>query len=155
MTPDAVTPTDAPLLAALHAASFGPEDAWGPGAIATMLELPGGFGLWWPGNGFVLAHVAADEAEIMTLCVVSAARRRGLGSGLLVAAMARAAVAGAAAMLLEVAESNEGARRLYAAAEFRQVGRRPRYYRDGGDALLLRRSLRPPAEPDTVPCSPQ
>lgn len=148
MTPAAVTPADAPVLAALHAACFAPEDAWGPAAIATMLELPGGFGLWWPQDGFVLAHVAADEAEIMTLCVVPGSRRRGRGGELLVAAMARAAVAGAAAMFLEVAEGNEGARHLYAAAGFEPVGRRPRYYRDGGDALLLRRSLLAPAEPD-------
>jgi len=144
MMPRAATATDAAVLAALHAACFPPADAWGPAAIATMLELPGGFGLWWPQDGFVLAHIAADEAEIMTLCVVPAARRRGRGAALLVAAMVRAAAGGAAAMFLEVAEGNEGARRLYAAAGFQQVGRRPRYYRDGGDALLLRCALREP-----------
>jgi ribosomal-protein-alanine N-acetyltransferase len=44
-------------------------------------------------------------------------------------------------MVLEVAEGNAAARALYAAGAFRPVGRRSRYYPDGGDALVLRREL--------------
>jgi ribosomal-protein-alanine N-acetyltransferase len=89
----------------------------------------------------VLARVAAGEAEILTLAVVPGARRRGLGAALMQAALARAAEAGAREMFLEVAEGNEAARRLYGALGFAGVGRRPRYYSDGRDALVLRRSL--------------
>jgi ribosomal-protein-alanine N-acetyltransferase len=46
-------------------------------------------------------------------------------------------------MFLEVAEANAAARALYAAAGFAEVGRRRRYYADGGDALVLRRGLSP------------
>jgi ribosomal-protein-alanine N-acetyltransferase len=60
---------------------------------------------------------------------------------LLAAALQAAAEAGAARLLLEVAEANPAARSLYAAAGFAPVGRRPRYYPDGGDALLLARPL--------------
>lgn len=38
---------------------------------------------------------------------------------------------------LEVHESNLGARNLYQKLGFKEVGRRPNYYRDGGSALLL------------------
>jgi ribosomal-protein-alanine N-acetyltransferase len=46
-------------------------------------------------------------------------------------------------MFLEVAERNGAARALYAAAGFAAAGRRRRYYPDGADALVLRRSLTP------------
>lgn len=135
---------DGAALAALHAACFPAQDAWGEAAIATMLALPGSIGLWLPENGLVLAHVAADEAEILTLCIVPAARRRGLGATLLAGAMAAVGARGAAAMSLEVAEANPAARALYDRAGFARVGRRPRYYRDGGDALVLRRPVASP-----------
>ncbi|OYW10169.1 MAG: ribosomal-protein-alanine acetyltransferase [Rhodospirillales bacterium 12-71-4] len=127
--------------ATLHARAFPAEEAWGPDAIALMLEMPGAFGVLRPGIGFVLARVAADEAEILTLAVVPEARRTGQGGALLAAAMAGALARGAAAMFLEVSERNLAARALYAAAGFGEVGRRRRYYPDGADALVLRRGL--------------
>ncbi|NJL24447.1 MAG: GNAT family N-acetyltransferase [Calothrix sp. SM1_5_4] len=38
---------------------------------------------------------------------------------------------------LEVHDRNEAAIGLYNSLGFMQVGRRPKYYRDGGDAILL------------------
>jgi ribosomal-protein-alanine N-acetyltransferase len=141
---NAVTTADAPALAALHAAAFAPAERWGADAIGLMLDLPGVFGLHIPGAGFVLARVAADEAEILTLAVVPAARRRGHAGALLACAMAAAVLRGAAAMFLEVSEQNAAARALYAAAGFAEAGRRRRYYPDGADALVLRRDLAVP-----------
>jgi ribosomal-protein-alanine N-acetyltransferase len=137
----AATAADAPALAVLHAAAFPPEERWGADALRLMLEMPGAFGVVEPGAGFVLARVAADEAEILTLAVAPAARRQGRGGLLLAAALAQAAARGAAAMFLEVAEQNVAARALYSAAGFTEAGRRRRYYPGGGDALVLRRPL--------------
>ena len=133
--------TDAPALAGLHAAAFPPGEAWGAEAIGLMLALPGAFGLWRRGQGFVLARAAAGEAEILTLAVIPAARRRGLGASLLAGAMAAARARGAAAMFLEVAAGNAAALTLYRGFGFVEVGRRRRYYPDGSDALVLRRDL--------------
>lgn len=135
---------EAPALAALHAAAFPPADAWGPDALRLMLEMPGAYGLVAPGRGFVLARVAADEAEILTLAVAAACRRQGVGAALLAGAMAGAAARGAATMFLDVSEANVAARALYAAAGFDEAGRRRRYYADGSDALVLRRALPTP-----------
>ncbi|WP_372617159.1 GNAT family N-acetyltransferase [Falsiroseomonas sp.] len=140
----AATVADAPALAALHAATFPAGERWGPDAIRLMLEMPGAFGLLLPGRGFVLARVAADEAEILTLAVVPQARRQGEGGALLAAAMTQAVVRGATAMFLEVAEGNAAARALYGAAGFAEAGRRRRYYAGGADALVLRRELAAP-----------
>jgi ribosomal-protein-alanine N-acetyltransferase len=137
----AATVAEAPVLAALHAAAFPEAERWGPDAITLMLEMPGAFGLHSPDAGFVLARVAADEAEILTLAVAPEARRQGHGGALLAAAMVQAAAHGAAAMFLDVSERNAAARALYAAAGFTEAGRRRRYYADGADALVLRRAL--------------
>ena len=136
---------DAPALVALHAAAFPPEEQWDADAIRMLLGLRGGFGLLLPAAGFVLARVAADEAEILTLAVAPAARRQGHGGALLAGAMAAAVARGAATMFLEVAEHNAAARGLYAAAGFTEAGRRRRYYPDGSDALVLRIELVSPS----------
>jgi GNAT superfamily N-acetyltransferase len=86
----------AAVLAELHALAFPPEERWSAGAFATQLALPGVFGLVLPDAGLILARVAADEAEILTIGVVPAARRAGYGAALLRAAEARAVADGAA-----------------------------------------------------------
>lgn len=129
------------VMAAMHAAAFPAGERWGPEALGLLLGQPGVFGLIADAKGFVLARVAADEAEILTLAVAPSARRRGVAFGLIAAAKHRAAAAGAVAMFLEVASDNEAARALYAKAGFRRVGRRARYYPNGGDALVLRADL--------------
>ena len=139
--PRPATASDAPALAALHAAAFPPDQAWGAEAIGLMLAMPGAFGLWCEGAGLVLARVAAEEAEILTLAVAPAARRQGQGAALLAGAMAAARIRGAEAMFLEVAAGNAAALALYGGFGFTEVGRRRRYYPDGSDALVLRRTL--------------
>lgn len=141
MTPAPLSAAEAPALAALHAGAFPPEEAWGADAIGLMLGLEGGFGLGLPGQGFLLARAVAGEAEVLTLAVAPAARRRGVAAALLRTALAEAEARQAAVMFLEVSEHNTAARALYAAAGFNEVGRRRRYYTDGSDALVLSRSL--------------
>ncbi len=132
----------AAVLAAIHAAAFAAAEAWGADAMRLQLALPGCFGWLRPdAAGFVLARVAADEAELLTLAVLPAARRRGLGAALLAAAAREAARRGARALFLEVADGNAGAQALYGAAGFAPVGRRSRYYPGGADALVLRLGL--------------
>jgi ribosomal-protein-alanine N-acetyltransferase len=140
-------PDAAALLAALHAEAF-PADPWNETAMARLLAMPGAFALIAAQDdepaGLVLARVAADAAEIVTLGVAAARTRRGIGRSLVTAAAAEARARGAARLFLEVAATNGAARRLYERLGFREVGRRRRYYPDGTDALLLARTLSPP-----------
>ena len=131
------SPAHAALMASLHAVAFPPESRWEAGAILAQLHLPGVFGLIDPAGGMLLARVAADEAEILTLGVVPAVRRRGIGRALLLTAGRRAALRGARAMFLEVARGNAAAQALYAGCGYREVGCRTRYYEDGSDALVM------------------
>ena len=150
----AVDASALPALAALHARAFPPDERWGVVALRAMLALEGAFGLMAgaeepedhaPGRirGFVLARAVAGEAEILTLAVDPAARRRGVGRLLLEAALAEAIGRGASVLFLEVSEANAAARALYARAGAAEVGRRRRYYADGSDALVLR--ITPPS----------
>lgn len=124
----------APWLAALHAVAM-PREPWNEAAFRDLLAMPGAFALAC-GQGFVLARVAADEAEIIMLAVRPGARRAGRGMALLQAALAEARRAGAARMVLEVAADNAPATALYRACGFTEVGRRAKYYGDT-DALVL------------------
>ena len=138
---EAAGAADAPALAALHEAAFEAGERWDAAAIGVLLAMPGAFGLHIPGAGFVLARVAADEAEILTLAVIPTARRQGHAGALLAGAMAAALLRGAGTMFLEVSDRNGAARALYARAGFAEAGQRRRYYADGSDALILRRAL--------------
>jgi ribosomal-protein-alanine N-acetyltransferase len=135
------SPCDVEALARLHATSF--ADAWSAEWIAKLLAHSGTFAFLVDGTsgGFVLVRAAGGEAEILTLAVAPAARRRGIGSALILAACRRAQEMGADAMFLEVSRTNEPARALYTRLGFREVGRRKGYYQEPGrsneDALVF------------------
>ena len=93
------------------------------------------------GRGAILGWITEDVAEIDMLAVHPSARRTGLGKQLLDAWEADVRTRGAVKVWLDVRPSNEAALRLYQGAGYRSTGRRPRYYHDGEDALLLERTL--------------
>jgi ribosomal-protein-alanine N-acetyltransferase len=95
--------------------------------------------------GYATASIVADIAELQRIAVTASRRRTGLASGLLEAIVTRARAGRADRLLLEVRENNEAAIGFYAAHGFAEIDRRPRYYRDGSTAIVMRRDLRPPA----------
>ena len=139
--PETATPVHAAVLAAVHATAFPPRERWGVDAIRLQLALPGAFGFLHPRGGMLLGRAIGDEAEILTLAVEPRARRQGVARALVNKALAEAHGRGARMVLLEVSVSNAAARALYRRAGFVEVGRRPRYYTDGSDALILRVDL--------------
>ena len=96
-------------------------------------------------SGFVLSRRAADEAEILTIAVAPARRRKGIAGQLLATHLGRLAGAGVKTLFLEVDSENQAALALYAGFDFRHVGTRKAYYpRPGepsGAALIMRREL--------------
>ena len=92
--------------------------------------------------GYIVAHQAADEGEILNLGVAGAHRRRGLGRALVEHCLGALVTWGVRTVYLEVRESNAGARRLYEALGFGEVARRARYYRRPvEDAVVLRAAI--------------
>jgi ribosomal-protein-alanine N-acetyltransferase len=144
-----LTTLDLPALAALHARCF-PATPWTQNALALLLAQPGSAGFLAEREGklfgFLLLRRAADEAEVLSLGVDPAMRRQGLARRLLAAGETWLGH-GTAQLFLEVAERNLPALALYRGLGFRPVGRREKYYADGGDALVLRRKVSGPAVP--------
>jgi ribosomal-protein-alanine N-acetyltransferase len=116
------------------------DQRWDRQAFAELLAMPGAFGLMAeptsePGCeapvGLLLMRVAADEAEIVTLAVLPAWRRHGVGFHLMEKGESEAASRHAKRLFLEVAEDNFAARKLYGSLGFAMVGRRAGYYARG------------------------
>lgn len=133
------------ILADLHDRAF--DRPWSAEAFESLLGGPGVFALLGEADapkGFILCRSIAGEAEILTLAVDPAARRRGWGAALVEMAAGVAAETGAEALFLEVAADNLAAIGLYGATGFSRVGLRKGYYADpegAKDAVVMRRSL--------------
>lgn len=147
-----LTQDDANHLPDIHAEHF--LRPWSEDEFLSLLgqEPVFGFAAWQVGQrrarpvGFVVARLAAGEAEILTIAVARSHRRLGLGRDLMEAVLRALHAERADALFLEVDETNAAALALYRRLGFREVGRRPGYYEAAGkprtDALVMRRDLR-------------
>ncbi len=136
------------ILADLHDRAF--PRPWSAQEFEELLKSPGVFAVMGEAGepaqekGFILCRSIAGEAEILTIAVDPAARRRGWGAALVEMAAGIATETGSEAMFLEVAADNTAAIALYVATGFARVGLRKGYYPhpDGArDAIVMRRVL--------------
>jgi ribosomal-protein-alanine N-acetyltransferase len=140
-------PNDAAALADIHVSAL--PDAWTAAELARWLTMPAVLALAARRqdglDGFVLAQVAADEAEILTFAVRPVAQRLGIGTSLLVALFAELADKRTARIFLEVAADSHAALDFYRNAGFAVISRRPGYYVQAGeapvDALVMSKAL--------------
>lgn len=134
---------DTQAIVALEAEAFGGA-SWGAKAVADGLvernvrvivastddaATPVGFAFW---------RNAGDEAEILSIGVARRMQRRGCARALLGEIISAARGSGVRSLFLEVDVANAAAAILYQSLGFEKVGRRKRYYRNGGDALVMR-----------------
>ncbi|GAA5161453.1 ribosomal protein S18-alanine N-acetyltransferase [Viridibacterium curvum] len=97
-----------------------------------------------PVQGFAVMMMVLDEAHLLKISVSTDYQRRGLGTALLQHLFARAKLAGATQMFLEVRRSNVLARPLYERQAFVEIGQRKAYYpttEGREDAIVMRREL--------------
>ncbi|KRB78258.1 hypothetical protein ASE01_07940 [Nocardioides sp. Root190] len=87
--------------------------------------------------GYAVVSVVDVDAELQRIAVPEDLRRSGVARALLGAVRTHAAALGAERVLLEVREDNLAARAFYTRNGFTELGRRPRYYRDGTTAVVL------------------
>ncbi len=133
-------PGEETALFALHAAAT--VDGWNAQSFASFVQSPGTFVLVHDDDGLIVVRMAAGEAEILTVGVLPAARRKGIGGALVRAAAGHAAARNCKDLFLEVGIENQAARALYTSLGFRQVGYRKAYYPKPGappeDALVMK-----------------
>jgi len=135
----AASSADLTAVSAIEAVAF--PDPWSLAAFRAHLdhlflvaETDGGV------IGYLVAWIAAPEAEILNVAVAPGARGRGTGRALLAEGLRRLDAAGVTAVYLEVRPSNTAARALYQSAGFHEIAVRRGYYREPHeDALVLRR----------------
>lgn len=139
-------PEHAADISRLHAQLFDP--AWSEESIRALLEHPAStaFTAMIGGApktcvGFVMAQLAADEAEILSIGVAKDWQRKGIGKRLVEGVARAAQKAEAKKLFLEVAADNDAAMELYHRAGFLGIGLRRGYYeragRDAVDAVTL------------------
>lgn len=129
-------------IAALEKVCF--SDPWSINSINYELTNP--LSLWLVAlegetvAGYVGSQSVLGESDMMNLAVAPEFRRNGLGELLVGTLVERLCENGNHCLTLEVRASNEPAIALYVKTGFKQVGRRPNYYRNPKeDALILRK----------------
>jgi ribosomal-protein-alanine N-acetyltransferase len=142
-----LSPALADVAASLHAISELPE-SWDANAFIGLLSLPGVGGrialLRDDPAGLILWRVAADEAEILTICVAPRHRRSGIGQRLLEDAATFMREHDVRTIFLEVAIDNRAAIKLYRKGGYGERGTRMAYYRTANgptDALILAKTV--------------
>jgi ribosomal-protein-alanine acetyltransferase len=99
--------------------------------------------------GYLAAYLFAcwqlDELHVLKVATHPLYEGRGLGSTLMDEAKSEGERSGARGLVLEVRPSNRRAFRLYRYLGYDVLGRRPRYYADGEDALVMCLALVAPA----------
>ena len=142
-------PSHAPAVSRLHMKNF--ARGWDQPDVARMLAEQNILADGIFANaahmpcGFVISRLAADEAEILTICIDENKRRQGLGRMLLEQHVRGLVHRNVGKLFLEVDEHNRSALSLYQRHGFSKVGERPGYYpkSDGSRAvaLIMRRDL--------------
>ena len=86
-------------------------------------------------RGYALARVFEGESQLLDLAVLEDGR--GVGRTLWSALTHAAHSRGCRKVTLEVSEKNSRAQHFYRRAGAKVVGRRPKFYNDGSDAILM------------------
>lgn len=113
---------------------------WSLTELGTELGRPDSIFLVVPERGYALARVV--EAECRLLDLAASADGGGLGRALLAALGLAAKSRGCEKISFEVSAANARALDFYGKAGAKVVGRRPKFYYDGSDAVLMDLDLR-------------
>ena len=91
--------------------------------------------------GYFVGNVITDYIHILNIAVAENSRKKGIALSFMKKAEQEALKRGLGAMTLEVRENNEPAVGLYKKLGYEVRGRRPKYYENGVDGLLMWKKL--------------
>ena len=119
---------------------------WSEASITGELTNPLSIWLVATDNDRVVGYVGSQsvmgEADMMNLAILPEYRRQGIAGNLLTKLIQKLKEKDVYCLTLEVRASNEKAIGLYLQSGFREIGRRPNYYRaPKEDALILRKDF--------------
>ncbi len=120
-------------------------DAWSKGVFETGLTLPISNYLVYEEDGEIVGYfcgtILFEEAEVQNLATAPSYRRKGIGEALMGTFESTAKRRGATDCFLEVRVGNASARSLYEKRGYVPIGVRKKYYPDGEDALVMKKTL--------------
>lgn len=138
------TATDVAAVHALDAVAFG-TDAWSEESVRSELTGPNRHALVARDEGEVLGYAISalngDVLDLQRIAVAPGRRRTGLAQELFRRLVQGGTAGGAQRLMLEVSAVNVPGRCFYGACGLVEVARRPSYYRDGSDALVMELAL--------------
>jgi ribosomal-protein-alanine N-acetyltransferase len=129
--------TDYESISELHAECF-PKKPWSAEDFAGLEKS--GCEIEASKNAFIVWRAAADEAEIVTICVRPNARRSGAALALLSSTTNKLRGKNVKKIFLEVSADNAPAIKLYEKSGFSRIGVRPKYYA-GTDGITMMKEL--------------
>lgn len=138
---------DVAAAAALESEVFAPthHTPWSERLFSDDLAEPGH--IWWVAHdegeliGYAGGVFAGGEVQVSNVAVAEGRRREGIAGRLLARVTYDGQMLGAITSSLEVDADNAPAQNLYAKLGYHEVGRRPNYYGQGHDALIMEARL--------------
>jgi ribosomal-protein-alanine N-acetyltransferase len=138
-------PTDFDTLWKIDQTCFPPGIAYSQAELKLYMRRRGSFTLVAAeaekAGGFIVAEGNRGLGHIITIDVIAAARRSGVGSLLLNSAESRLKANQCRAVELETAVDNVSALSFYKRHGYSVIKTFPRYYSNGVDALVLQKDL--------------
>ncbi|MGH9601187.1 MAG: GNAT family N-acetyltransferase [Terriglobales bacterium] len=139
-------PADFDALWRIDQECFPPGIAYSRPELAHYVKQRGAITVVGEKDGIVAGYVVAEShkglGHIVTIDVLPAARRSGLGSKLMAAAEVHLRAAGCSSIFLETAVDNHAALAFYKRHGYSVVGTIPRYYQGTLDALKMEKQLK-------------
>lgn len=91
--------------------------------------------------GYIIYHIIIDEAEILNIVIDNKFKRQSLGKYLLEQTLNEISKQNVKTIFLEVGEKNVPAINLYSKFGFKQYNTRNNYYKNGENAILMKKQL--------------
>ncbi|MCW4464202.1 ribosomal protein S18-alanine N-acetyltransferase [Glutamicibacter sp. MNS18] len=141
-----MTAADIPAVHALETATF-PTDAWPLELFDAELAQTETRDYWvYEAEKRILGYAGLCTvlpfADVQTIAIHPDTQGHGLGRALMQVMIDKARERRARDVMLEVRKDNPVAIGLYLSLGFQKIHERPKYYRDGTDALIMRLRLR-------------
>ncbi len=134
---------DVPAIHKLEEAAF--PAPWRREFFLSELDASGRFNLVARHGGLVIGYLFAmwffDEMHVNKIAVAESERRKGIAQALMDRCIEFAIAHAIRTISLEVRKSNHGAQSFYKQLDFMATYRRPRYYPDGEDAVVMTKVL--------------
>lgn len=139
-------PEDLEILWKIDQQCFVPDISYSRIELKTYIERRDSFTIVAESSASLVGFIVSEWSKrgaghIITIDVLPAARRAGVGSKLLDSAETRLRAAHCHAVFLETAVDNKPALAFYKRHEYFLVKTHPRYYGNGLDAFVLRKDL--------------